>query len=77
MFGGLFPSLSVSLLFATTLVCLSREVMWKESGKEISNGKTKEDILRLSFKRQLNRQTKVVAKSNDTEREGKRPTKHS
>jgi len=51
--------------------------MWKESGKEISNGKTKEDILRLSFKRQLNRQTKVVAKSNDTEREGKRPTKHS
>ena len=51
--------------------------MWKESGKEISNGKTKEDILRLSFKRQLKRQTKVVAKGNDTEREGKRPIKHS
>lgn len=46
--------------------------MWKKSGKEISKGKTKEDILRLPFKRQLKRQTKVVAKGNDTEKEGKK-----
>ena len=54
------------------LVFLSKKVTWKESAKEISNGKTSEDILRLSFKRQLKRQTKVVAKGNDTEREGKK-----